>query len=87
MTYYDRSVELMLRHEFLHVISHCRIIVYGIVGRIAMISQILCQSALEYYCVLQWLTRAYTGLFKSLASALLQSPDNSLKHGRGRLTY
>lgn len=53
MTYQDRYRELMLGYEFLHVISHYRIIVCRIMGRIAMIPQILCQSALEDHCVLQ----------------------------------
>ena len=83
-------MKLMLGNEFLHVISHYRIIVCRIMGRIAMIPQILCQSALEDHLrvtAFMWLTRAYTGLLKSLASALNQSANNSPKHSRGRLTY
>ncbi len=55
-----------------------------------MVPQILSRLAIDNYRLVghsNGLTSAYTGLFKSLTSALTQLADDSLKHGRERLTY
>ena len=55
-----------------------------------MIPQILSRSAIDRYRLIvhaDGLTSAYTGLFKSLASALVQSANDLPGHGRERLTY
>ena len=55
-----------------------------------MIPQILSRSAIDNYRLVghfNGLTSAYTGLFKSLASALTQSANDLLSYGRERLTY
>ena len=55
-----------------------------------MVPQILSRLAIENHRLVghsDGLTSAYTGLFKSLASALNHLADDSQKHGRERLTY
>ena len=47
MAYQRRCLETMLRYELLHIAGHCRIVVGRVVRRVAMIPQILGESATE----------------------------------------